>query len=74
MAALASQLATQGPAAFLLALFLAYLVMGAQFNSWRYPIYLLLPVPLALVGALWTVVLKGRGPSTFSAFSACLCS
>ena len=66
MAALASQLATQGPAAFLLALFLAYLVMGAQFNSWRYPIYLLLPVPLALVGALWTVVLKGSSLDVFS--------
>ena len=25
--------------------------MAAQFNSWRYPVYLLLPVPLALVGA-----------------------
>ncbi len=30
--------------------------MAAQFNSWRCPIYLLLPVPLALVGALDFVV------------------
>ena len=50
---LAAQLAGQAPLAFLLALFLVYLVMGAQFNSWRYPVYLLLPVPLALAGALW---------------------
>ena len=36
-AALAGQLAATGPLIFLLALFLAYLVMAAQFNSWRYP-------------------------------------
>ena len=39
--------------------------MGAQFNSWRYPIYLLLPVPLALVGALFVVFLKGSGLDVF---------
>jgi len=61
VAALSGQLATQGPIAFVLAIFLAYLVMGAQFNSWRYPVYLLLPVPLALVGALWFVYLSGSG-------------
>jgi HAE1 family hydrophobic/amphiphilic exporter-1 len=64
-AALAQQLETQAPMAFLLALFLAYLVMGAQFNSWRYPIYLLLPVPLALVGALLMVFVKGSGLDVF---------
>ena len=41
--ALAQQLLVTGPLTFLLAFFLAYLVMAAQFNSWRYPIYLLLP-------------------------------
>ncbi|MGA2480767.1 MAG: efflux RND transporter permease subunit, partial [Spirochaetia bacterium] len=50
--ALARQLLVTGPLTFLLAFFLAYLVMAAQFNSWRYPVYLLLPVPLALIGAL----------------------
>jgi HAE1 family hydrophobic/amphiphilic exporter-1 len=54
-AALAGQLSSSGPIAFLLAVFLVYLVMGAQFNSFRYPLYLLLPVPLAIVGALWFV-------------------
>jgi HAE1 family hydrophobic/amphiphilic exporter-1 len=39
--------------------------MGAQFNSWRYPVYLLLPVPLALVGALWFVYLSGSGLDIF---------
>jgi HAE1 family hydrophobic/amphiphilic exporter-1 len=64
-AALASQLAATGPIIFLLALFLAYLVMAAQFNSWRYPVYLLLPVPLALIGALWLVFIIGGGLDIF---------
>jgi hydrophobic/amphiphilic exporter-1 (mainly G- bacteria), HAE1 family len=63
--ALANQLLTTGPITFLLALFLAYLVMAAQFNSWRYPIYLLLPVPLALVGALLLVYALGDGLDIF---------
>jgi hydrophobic/amphiphilic exporter-1 (mainly G- bacteria), HAE1 family len=62
---LAGQLAYQAPIAFLVALFLAYLVMGAQFNSWRYPVYLLLPVPLALAGALWLVWAMGGGLDIF---------
>ncbi len=62
---LAASLAGTGLITFLLALFLAYLVMAAQFNSWRYPIYLLLPVPLALVGALWLVFLLGGGLDIF---------
>jgi hydrophobic/amphiphilic exporter-1 (mainly G- bacteria), HAE1 family len=63
--ALAAQLMTTGPLTFLLALFLAYLVMAAQFTSWRYPIYLLLPVPLALVGALVLVFSQGSGLDIF---------
>ncbi|MEI6876062.1 MAG: efflux RND transporter permease subunit [Spirochaetota bacterium] len=64
-AALASQLANSGPQIFLLALFLAYLVMAAQFNSWRYPIYLLLPVPLALIGAFIFIFVAGGGIDIF---------
>jgi HAE1 family hydrophobic/amphiphilic exporter-1 len=64
-AALAGQLVGTGSTTFLLALFLAYLVMAAQFNSWRYPIYLLLPVPLALIGALLLVSLVGGGLDIF---------
>jgi len=63
--ALARQLLVTGPLTFLLAFFLAYLVMAAQFNSWRYPIYLLLPVPLALIGALILVYLTGGGLDIF---------
>ncbi len=62
---LAAQLAGQAPFAFLLALFLVYLVMGAQFNSWRYPVYLLLPVPLALAGAMWLAWALGTGLDIF---------
>ncbi len=62
---LAREVAKTGVTAFLLALFLAYLVMAAQFNSWRYPLYLLLPVPLAIVGALLFVVLLGGALDTF---------
>jgi HAE1 family hydrophobic/amphiphilic exporter-1 len=63
--ALAGQLASLGIPVFLLAFFLAYLVMAAQFNSWRYPIYLLMPVPLALVGALFVTWLVGGGLDIF---------
>ncbi|MCX7024706.1 MAG: efflux RND transporter permease subunit [Spirochaetes bacterium] len=64
-AALATELATTGPQLFLLALFLTYLVMAAQFNSWRFPIYLLLPVPIALIGALLVVYFVGGGLDIF---------
>jgi HAE1 family hydrophobic/amphiphilic exporter-1 len=64
-AALAREVQSSGATAFLLALGLAYLVMAAQFNSWRYPLYLFLPVPLAIVGALLFVVLLGGGLDTF---------
>ncbi|MDA8425806.1 MAG: efflux RND transporter permease subunit [Treponema sp.] len=64
-AALAAQLMTTGTITFLLAIFLAYLVMAAQFNSWRYPVYLLLPVPIALVGALLFIFFRGGGLDIF---------
>jgi hydrophobic/amphiphilic exporter-1 (mainly G- bacteria), HAE1 family len=48
-----------GPIAFALALILNYLVIASQFNSFRYPLYLLLTVPLALVGAMWLFFLTG---------------
>jgi HAE1 family hydrophobic/amphiphilic exporter-1 len=64
-AALAGQLASSGWQIFILAFFLAYLVMAAQFNSWRYPVYLLMPVPLAIMGAILTVWLIGGGLDIF---------
>jgi HAE1 family hydrophobic/amphiphilic exporter-1 len=64
-ATLAREVQRSGITAFLLALGLAYLVMAAQFNSWRYPVYLFLPVPLAIVGALLFIVILGGGLDTF---------
>nr|WP_221276945.1 efflux RND transporter permease subunit [Deinobacterium chartae] len=64
--ALASQLSSLGVQAFGLALLLVYLVMGAQFNSFRYPVYLLLPVPFAVAGAMWFVWLRGSALDIFA--------
>ncbi len=47
------------PIAFGLALLLNYLVIASQFNTFRYPLYILLSVPLALVGAMWLFYLTG---------------
>ena len=58
-AALLGNLFVYGPIAILVALLLNYIVLGSQFNSFRYPIYLLLPVPLAVVGAIWALALLG---------------
>ncbi|MEF2280443.1 efflux RND transporter permease subunit [Deinococcus sp. YIM 134068] len=58
-AGLTGDLVFYGPIVLVLAVLLTYLVLGSQFNSFRYPVYLLLPVPLAIVGALWTLSLFG---------------
>ena len=58
-AGLTSDLVFYGPVLMVVAILLTYLVLGSQFNSFRYPIYLLLPIPLAIVGALWTLHLFG---------------
>jgi hydrophobic/amphiphilic exporter-1 (mainly G- bacteria), HAE1 family len=56
---LLGDLVLYGPIAFALALLLNYLVIASQFNSFKYPLYLLLTVPLALVGAFWLFFLTG---------------
>lgn len=56
---LLGDLVLYGPIAFVLALLLNYLVIGTQFNSFKFPLYLLLTVPLALVGALWLLYATG---------------
>lgn len=58
-AGLTGDLVFYGPILMIVAVLLTYLVLGSQFNSFRYPIYLLLPIPLAIVGALWTLNLFG---------------
>lgn len=49
------------PIAFGLSVLLNYLVIASQFNTFRYPIYLLVPIPLALVGAFWALFLFRSG-------------
>lgn len=46
-------------AALLLAVILVYLLMVANFQSWLEPFIILLAVPGALAGVLWTLVLTG---------------
>jgi len=51
---------------FTLALVFVYLVMAAQFESWRAPFVIMLTVPLALVGAFGTLALYGQSLNIFS--------
>ncbi len=46
------QAADSGVLVFALALLIAYLALAAQFESWRHPLSLFLPLPLSFVGAL----------------------
>lgn len=43
----------------LLSLALVYMVMAAQFESWRFPIIVMVTVPLAGAGAIWVLWLTG---------------
>jgi len=52
--------------AFLLALVLIYLVLAAQFESFRDPFVIMLTVPLALIGALLSMKLTGKTMNIFS--------
>ena len=56
---LLGDLVLYAPIAFGIALLLNYLVIGTQFNSFKFPLYLLLTVPLALIGALWLLFATG---------------
>ncbi|UBV44892.1 efflux RND transporter permease subunit (plasmid) [Deinococcus taeanensis] len=58
-AGLTGDLVFYGPILMVVAILLTYLVLGSQFNSFRYPVYLQLPIPIAVVGALWTLNLFG---------------
>lgn len=46
---------------FMLALAFIYLVMAAQFESWRHPFIIILSVPLSLAGAVLTLSLFNGG-------------
>ncbi|WP_291424648.1 efflux RND transporter permease subunit, partial [Deinococcus sp.] len=65
MTALAGNVGLLGLRAFALSILLVYLVMGSQFNSFRYPLYLLLPVPFAVAGAYWMMFLTNSSLDVF---------
>ncbi len=52
--------------AFILALILIYLVLSAQFESFRDPFIIMLTVPLALIGALLSMIAFGQTLNIFS--------
>jgi len=52
--------------AFVLALVLIYLVLSAQFESFRDPLIILVTVPLALIGALFTMLVTSQTLNIFS--------
>jgi multidrug efflux pump len=52
--------------AFVLALVLIYLVLSAQFESFRDPIIILVTVPLALIGALFVMAISSQTLNIFS--------
>ncbi|UZR92581.1 efflux RND transporter permease subunit [Chondrinema litorale] len=52
--------------AFLLALILVYLVLAAQFESFRDPLIIMFTVPLALAGALFSLWYYGETINVFS--------
>ena len=45
--------------ALLLAIFLVYLVMASQFESFLHPFVILFTIPLALIGAVWALYITG---------------
>ncbi len=52
--------------AFMLALILIYLILSAQFESFRDPLVIMLTVPLAIAGALISLLLFGQTLNIFS--------
>ena len=56
--------------AILLAVFLVYLVMAAQFESFVYPLIIMFTVPLALTGAVYGLFLSGLSISVITVIGA----
>ena len=56
--------------AILLAVFLVYLVMAAQFESFLYPLIIMFTVPLALTGAVYGLFLAGMSISVIAVIGA----
>ncbi len=56
--------------AILLAVFLVYLVMAAQFESFVYPLIIMFTVPLALSGTIYGLYLRGMSVSVIAIIGA----
>ena len=56
--------------AILLAIFLVYLVMAAQFESFVHPFIIMFTVPLALIGAVYGLKLTGTAVSVIAVIGA----
>ncbi|MCB1182455.1 efflux RND transporter permease subunit [bacterium] len=56
--------------AILLAIFLVYLVMAAQFESFVYPLIIMFTVPLAMSGAVYGLYLRGLSVSVIAIIGA----
>jgi len=56
---------------FILAIFLVYMVMAGQFESWRDPFVVLFSIPMALIGITITMILTGTIFS-IQAFIGCI--
>lgn len=52
--------------AFILALVLIYLVLAAQFESFRDPVIIMITVPLAIAGAVFSLFMFGQSLNIFS--------
>ena len=55
---------------FVLALVIAYLVLSAQFESFRHPLIIMTTVPLAITGALFGLVIFGSSLNIYSQIGA----
>lgn len=55
---------------FLLAMLIAFLVLAAQFESFRHPLVIMMTVPLALAGALVGIWIFGSSVNVFSQIGA----
>ncbi|HUT63527.1 MAG TPA: efflux RND transporter permease subunit, partial [Anaerolineae bacterium] len=56
---------------FILAIFLVYMVMAGQFESFRDPFIVLFSIPMALIGIVITLILLGT-PLSMQAFIGCI--
>ena len=51
---------------FVFGLVIVFLVLAAQFESWRHPFVILLAVPASLAGGLWSLSLTGSSLNLYS--------